>query len=498
MLKSVWYHCWFVVTWFCLGCPHLASAGGKGSKGSKSSKFKQCKSCLEFDHNPFSCNACSNCLYYSYDDTCRPAGSKKDKTYCACQECTASVWHTHAEGFTCGQRVEFLLSDEGGSLTEAEACTFVAQEYDSECSLCYPFCKNEEESTPPTHPTMAPTIVGTTASPAVGQTTSLPSHEISSEPPSEMSFSMFPSEQSSSSPSFVPSSLFSDTPSLDETTESSLWPSTYQSLFPSILPSTLPSMGEWPETVSTSMIPTLLSTAAEQPPSVSAMASSTFRPTNNAPCGCQSCTSDILWGLAGDSARNCQEQIGFVRVFENVTEIQACSIVARAFPDTCGIGCDPETCDGRTIAPSPSSLPGAPSSSQVYFCGCMECTLSVLAGRYSSGWAPCGSTILRLQQPDEGSLSREEACRVAGQREDICAPCNPDVCDGKPTPAPGPACGCESCTDQVLDTDADGDTCRARIEYMQSYEGGLYLEEDACRFVAEERAVCSRCNPDTC
>lgn len=83
---------------------------------------------------------------------------------------------------------------------------------------------------------------------------------------------------------------------------------------------------------------------------------------------------------------------------------------------------------------------------------------------------------------------------------------NPTV---NPTPAPVPAptsppvanyCGCQTCTDQVWNRDADGYSCGDRMEWLQSPSavavGGPFTEEEACRKISQEEypEVCGLCS----
>ena len=43
-------------------------------------------------------------------------------------------------------------------------------------------------------------------------------------------------------------------------------------------------------------------------------------------------------------------------------------------------------------------------------------------------------------------------------------------------------CGCSTCTEEVIDADADGYSCGARIDWM--VDSRDYSEEDACNLVA--------------
>lgn len=70
-------------------------------------------------------------------------------------------------------------------------------------------------------------------------------------------------------------------------------------------------------------------------------------------------------------------------------------------------------------------------------------------------------------------------------------------CDA-PTPSPLPACGCSSCTENVLNAMAGLYSCQGRINWKMTAAGGSLSELDACRFVANEYStICGPdCHPD--
>ena len=57
--------------------------------------------------------------------------------YCGCHDCTDTVWSTMAGAYPCGDRIEYMKSQWGGSLPEEEACAFVSAEFPS---VCGPYC----------------------------------------------------------------------------------------------------------------------------------------------------------------------------------------------------------------------------------------------------------------------------------------------------------------------------------------------------------------------
>ena len=109
----------------------------------------------------------------------------------------------------------------------------------------------------------------------------------------------------------------------------------------------------------------------------------------------------------------------------------------------------------------------------------------------------CGARIALSQTPDGGGLTEEEACIATATDFDNCAPCNPNGPDCNVTPPPPTVpCGCEACTEEILDRDADGLSCRTRINFLQEADGGGLSELDACRLVASDFPdICGPCSP---
>jgi len=74
------------------------------------------------------------------------------------------------------------------------------------------------------------------------------------------------------------------------------------------------------------------------------------------------------------------------------------------------------------------------------------------------------------------------------------APIQPPVA----APESTPKCGCASCTQQVLDRDADGYSCGSRIDWV--IDNIDSSETDACALVGGEEfpSICGGCDPNTC
>ena len=122
-------------------------------------------------------------------------------------------------------------------------------------------------------------------------------------------------------------------------------------------------------------------------------------------------------------------------------------------------------------------------------------------------------------------MTEEEACVKIGRDEfgGICGICDPTRCNNNgspstssptrkptesPTPQPTPAptlsvpssCGCNQCTDEVLNTMAGDHTCGARISWLQSPGGGSMTEEEACVKIGRDEfgGICGMCDPHRC
>jgi len=118
-------------------------------------------------------------------------------------------------------------------------------------------------------------------------------------------------------------------------------------------------------------------------------------------------------------------------------------------------------------------------------------------------------------------LSEEEACiRIGGDEfPEMCGPCDPTTCQhGSEIPSIDPtttsssapskspsakltnSCGCDSCTESILNTLAGDHTCGSRINWLQSSAGGLLSEEEACIRIGGDEfpEMCGPCNPQSC
>ena len=148
--------------------------------------------------------------------------------------------------------------------------------------------------------------------------------------------------------------------------------------------------------------------------------------------------------------------------------------------------------------PPPTNVPvNRPTVTTTPKCECESCTQQVLDS-IADGYS-CGSRIDWVTS--NLGFTESNACKKVGGDEypAVCGACNPSTCNNSnPSSTPTPKCECESCTQQVLDSIADGYSCGARIDWVASNLG--YTESRACKKVGgdEYPTVCGACNPSTC
>jgi len=270
-------------------------------------------------------------------------------------------------------------------------------------------------------------------------------------------------------------------------------------------------------------------------------------PSMNFICGCKDCNDDILNTMAGDYS--CGARINWLQsgAGGSHTEEAACIKVARdEFSSICGPMCDPTRC--KSTSASPTTLPSAhptaessniptnyptndptdrptrkkspppssnnPPSSTTHPCGCQDCTKNILnnmAGDYS-----CGARINWLQSLSGGSHTEKAACIIVARDEfpSICGPmCDPTRCQNSNAPSMMPSrypsvtspvsypCGCQYCTENVLNTMAGDYSCGARIHWLRSTAGGSLTEKEACVKVSRDEfnGICGpMCDPTRC
>jgi len=171
---------------------------------------------------------------------------------------------------------------------------------------------------------------------------------------------------------------------------------------------------------------------------------------------------------------------------------------------------DATTPDIPLLAATASSLRKSRQTAPWAICGCRTSACSAKVWNSNAQGPSCGDRILWLTK--EGSMTGEAACQQVGGDEfpEDCGPCAcqrdaqalqevPQQQQQQPQQAPestSGTCGCSTCTSTVLQRDAEGFSCGARIDYLK----GTQSESAACRQVGglEFVAQCGACNPDTC
>ena len=189
-------------------------------------------------------------------------------------------------------------------------------------------------------------------------------------------------------------------------------------------------------------------------------------PTDTAlDCGLpDTCTDEVL-DMDADGF-TCRERIVFL-IGTGLDEADACrQIAGDEFPEACG------ACNPPTDTALDCGLPGA----------CTDEVLDMDADGFT-----CRERIVFLIGT---GLDETDACRqIAGDEfPEACGACNPPTDTALDCGLPG------VCTDEVLDMDADGFTCRERIVFLI----GTGLDEaDACRQIAGDEfpEACGACNP---
>jgi beta-glucanase (GH16 family) len=256
-------------------------------------------------------------------------------------------------------------------------------------------------------------------------------------------------------------------------------------------------------------------------------------------CGCaETCTASVLDKIATDTSGSfsCRDRITWQ--LENLlySEEDACATSSREFPDTCGQGCNPYTCEGRSI--------------EVVDCGCGSQCVAALDNMATdvSGSFSCHNRMLWLME----FLGRteEEACAQVGNAfpTECGIGCNSALCaketsesSSQPTATPTTSstpstsatpsmtpsvppmpslfmsspsttpsavlppldCGCGSSCGastlyQIVTIISGSHSCLDRITWTMENLGKS--EEEACSMISSEfPATCGQgCNPGTC
>jgi len=434
------------------------------------------------------------------------APSPSPTPQCGVPTCTASVWSTDAEGFTCGDRIIWVMGQPGA--TESSACEQVGRvEFPNECGGCDP----TQGAGPPPSPSPPPPPCGvSTCTTSVwatlaegftcgdrivwvqnnlGETETIACERVARVE--------FPNECGGCDPTQIISAPrpLPPSPSVPSPSPSPFGPP------PSSPPPPLPSPSPFgpppsspppplPAPPSSPQPQTPPSTPAPSPPPLpSAPFPVPAAPQQPTRCGMSTCNSSV-WATFADGF-TCGDRILWVMGQPGATESSACEQVGRVeYPDQCG-GCDPT--QDNALSPSPSPPPPP--------CGVSTCTSTVWATL--AGGFTCGDRIAWVINTH--GESEATACERVGRIEfpNECGGCDPmhgAQHHGSPSPppsapAPPPPCGVSSCTDSVWATLANGFTCGDRITWLQDVEK---LDEDqACRQVASKEFPdqCGSCDP---
>ena len=245
-------------------------------------------------------------------------------------------------------------------------------------------------------------------------------------------------------------------------------------------------------------------------------------------CGCADCTSTMLDHVASDSAGSftCRQRMMWVLNNTDYSELQACAMVSRQFPDVCGNGCNPYTCDGKMAT--------------ITDCGCGDACLTSL-DQLADGISCRDRMVWIMEQ--FGSTENDACFQVSGEYTTICGQhCNPYTCiastsdvmnetfvknwtqnsfsgkEGTTSTDTGGSssatiaesertqtmpskldCGCGSGCKEVLSNLAEGYSCYDRIHWILQ-QNPTYDERKACLRISEEYPdICGvGCDPNTC
>lgn len=93
----------------------------------------EAQACYQTSQNLQGCQKCG----CSTNSGQPPPQSKPQTFFCSRETCTPKVWNTIAGGYSCKDRIEYVMNVQGK--TEADACRQVAfQEFPNECGACDP------------------------------------------------------------------------------------------------------------------------------------------------------------------------------------------------------------------------------------------------------------------------------------------------------------------------------------------------------------------------
>jgi len=283
---------------------------------------------------------------------------------CGCPTtCTEQILSNFAGQYMCGARIDWLMGQ--GYLEEA-ACELVAgEEFPNECNGCDPNTCDQATAVPTATPTPLPTPLPTTSSSICGCESCTPDVLNSLACDGSGCFScegrlnwLMTSMEGPKLPEYdacvrLAHDEFPDGPcgpACDPLMCNPATPTATPTLIPSFSPSHIPTSAPTHKpTLNPTVSPTAFS--SEKP-------TSQPNPSSPSPCGCVSCTQDILNTLAGDYS--CGDRISYLQSPEggSLSENQACiKVSGEEFPGICGPACDPLVCNPVYVPdPDPANL----------------------------------------------------------------------------------------------------------------------------------------------
>jgi len=298
-----------------------------------------------------------------------------DPFKCGCDSCTENVLNSDADGYSCGNRIDWVVANEG--VSESDACFMVAnKEFSAICGGCDPSqCTSpddddeEEEDDSSGSPSDDTTLCGCSSctenvwNTLAGDYTcgariswlQAQSYEtllglgITNGPLDEAGACKAVSEEFSEICTCHPETCNNN--DIDDNENDTPEPTSGPTDAPTPDPTASP-------TDSPTDSPTREPTASPtDSPTDSPTREPTPSPTDSSAggvmCGCDSCTTDVLNSVAGDY--NCGDRISWVIDNKGLSESDSCKLVADEFQSVCG-KCHSEHC-GDFPTPPPIEVP---------------------------------------------------------------------------------------------------------------------------------------------
>eukprot|EP00977_Amphora_coffeiformis_P006853 scaffold1501_cov158-Amphora_coffeaeformis.AAC.8 len=217
-------------------------------------------------------------------------------------------------------------------------------------------------------------------------------------------------------------------------------------------------------------------------------------------CGCSEC-DETVWMTPVDegNVRTCGEKIMELQTagYGGHYEIEACTIISYLYPSTCGPYCNPNLCGKVEASAEPTLAPTIKPTNPPIVDN--RDTLSPTAPPVVETPEPTPSpTTLPTKSPTTSPTKSPTIPPITTTsppttKESEETPSPTESPTTSPTVATTSRCGCDLCTNEVLDTEFEGFTCRTRIDFVIS-EGGL-SEDAACTLIANSIEVCRPCHP---